>query len=169
MNNSTSTVIWGTGTPRREFLHVDDLAKACIHVMSLPGEVVAQHTKPIQGHINVGYGSDISIAELAATIAQIVGYSGDIIYDASRPDGAPQKLLDCCLFALDGALGVGTAFGPDRNHRRLVPLSCAGLRCLAPPVQLRRESLHPVQRCMRACEEVEGAHTWNVMGRGIPR
>jgi len=97
LNNSPSIVIWGTGTPRREFLHVDDLAKACIHVMSLPGEVFAQHTKPMQGHINVGYGSDISIAELAATITQIVGYSGDITYDASRPDGAPQKLLDSRL------------------------------------------------------------------------
>ena len=97
VNNSPSTIIWGTGTPRREFLHVDDLAKACIHVMSLPGEAVAQHTNPMQGHINVGYGSDISIAELAATIAPIVGYSGDIIYDASRPDGAPQKLLDSRL------------------------------------------------------------------------
>lgn len=97
VNNSPSTVIWGTGTPRREFLHIDDLAKACIHVMSLPKEVVALHTSPMQSHINVGYGSDISIAELAATIARIVGYCGDITYDASRPDGAPQKLLDSRL------------------------------------------------------------------------
>jgi GDP-L-fucose synthase len=97
VNNSPSTVIWGTGTPRREFLHVDDLAKACIHVMSLPKEVVALHTNPMQSHINVGYGSDISIGELAATIARVIGYSGDILYDTSKPDGTPQKLLDSQL------------------------------------------------------------------------
>jgi len=97
VNNSPSTVIWGTGTPRREFLHVDDLAKACIHVMSLPREMISLHTNPMQSHINVGSGSDICIAELAATIARIVGYFGEIIYDASRPDGTPQKLLDSRL------------------------------------------------------------------------
>lgn len=97
VNNAPSTVIWGTGTPRREFLHVDDLAAACIHVMGLPREVIALHTSPMQSHINVGYGNDISIAELAATIARIVGYSGDILFDTSKPDGAPQKLLDSRL------------------------------------------------------------------------
>lgn len=97
MNNAPSTTIWGTGRPRREFLHVDDLAAACVHVMNLPREVIALHTRPMQSHINVGYGNDLSIAELAATIARIVGFSGDILYDTTKPDGAPQKLLDTRL------------------------------------------------------------------------
>lgn len=97
VNNSPSAIIWGTGTPRREFLHVDDMAAACIHVMDLPREVIARHTTPMQSHINVGCGSDISIAELAATIARIVGFSGNIIYDTSKLDGTPQKLLDSQL------------------------------------------------------------------------
>lgn len=97
LNNAPSTVIWGTGTPRREFLHVDDLAAACIHVMDLPREVIARHTTPMKSHINVGCGSDISIADLAATIARIVGYSGNIIYDTTKPDGTPKKLLDSRL------------------------------------------------------------------------
>lgn len=97
VNNSPSTIIWGTGTPRREFLHVDDLAAACIHVMDLPREAMALHTSSMQSHINVGYGSDISIAKLAATIARIVGYSGNITYDTTKPDGTPQKLLDSKL------------------------------------------------------------------------
>lgn len=97
MNNSPSTAFWGTGAPRREFLHIDDLAEACTHVMNLPRDVIAQYTRPMQSHINVGYGNDISIAELAATIARIVGYTGNIIYDTSKPDGTPQKLLDSRL------------------------------------------------------------------------
>ncbi len=97
VNNTPSTVIWGTGKPRREFLHVDDLASACIHVMNLPREVIARHTSPMQSHINVGFGNDVSIAELAATISRIVGYSGNITYDTTKPDGTPQKLLDSQL------------------------------------------------------------------------
>jgi len=94
VNNAPSTVIWGTGRPRREFLHVDDLASACVHVMNLPEDVISLHTSPMQSHINVGYGSDISIAELATTIAEIVGYNGEITYDTTKPDGTPQKLLN---------------------------------------------------------------------------
>ena len=97
VNHSPSVIIWGTGRPRREFLHVDDLAEACIHIMNLPRELIARHTTPMQSHINVGYGSDISIAELAKAIARIVGYPGKIVYDATKPDGAPQKLLDTRL------------------------------------------------------------------------
>ena len=92
--NAPSVTIWGTGTPRREFLYVDDMAAASLHVMQLPQALYAQHTLPMQGHINVGSGSDVTIAEVAQTIAQTVGYTGQIEFDATKPDGAPRKWMD---------------------------------------------------------------------------
>ncbi len=86
--------VWGSGTPRREFLYVDDMAAASVHVMGLSREVYAQHTQPMLSHINVGCGSDVSIAELARRVADVVGYQGRIVFDASKPDGAPRKLMD---------------------------------------------------------------------------
>ena len=86
--------VWGTGKPRREFLHVDDLANACEVVMNLDKELYEKYTEPMQSHINVGYGEDISILELAKMISQIVGYSGKIIFNKSKPDGVQKKLLD---------------------------------------------------------------------------
>lgn len=87
-------VIWGTGTPMREFLFVDDMAAACLHVMGLDRGIYAQHTQPQLAHINVGYGADVSIAELARTIAKVVGYGGRIGFDTSKPDGPVRKLMD---------------------------------------------------------------------------
>jgi GDP-L-fucose synthase len=92
--NAPSVAIWGTGTPRREFLYVDDMAVASVHVMQLPKAVYDQHTSPMQSHINVGSGADVTIAEVAQAIAQTVGYTGQIEFDASKPDGAPRKLMD---------------------------------------------------------------------------
>jgi GDP-L-fucose synthase len=92
--NAPNVAIWGTGTPKREFLYVDDMAAASVHVMNLPKTTYDQHTRPMQSHINVGYGSDITIAELAHTVGQVVGYRGEIDFDASKPDGAPRKLMD---------------------------------------------------------------------------
>lgn len=92
--NAPGVTIWGTGTPRREFLYVDDMATASVHVMYLPKATYDQHTTPMQSHINVGSGSDVTIAEVAQTIAQTVGYSGQIEFDTSKPDGAPRKLMD---------------------------------------------------------------------------
>ena len=86
--------VWGSGTPRREFLFVDDMAEASVHVMNLSHEVYSQHTQPMLSHINVGWGDDVSIAELARAVARAVGYVGDIVFDASKPDGAPRKLMD---------------------------------------------------------------------------
>jgi GDP-L-fucose synthase len=91
---SPSVAIWGTGTPMREFLHVDDMAAASVHVMGLTAETYAMHTQPMLNHINVGFGSDISIAELARTVARVVGFTGDITFDATKPDGTPRKLMD---------------------------------------------------------------------------
>jgi GDP-L-fucose synthase len=89
-----SVAIWGTGTPRREFLYVDDMAAASVHVMQLPKAIYDQHTTPMQSHINVGSGSDVTIAEVAQHIAQTVGYTGQIDFDTSKPDGAPRKWMD---------------------------------------------------------------------------
>ena len=92
--NAKSVSIWGTGTPRREFLYVDDMAAASVHVMHLPKALYDQHTTPMQSHINVGSGSDVTIAEVARTIARTVGYEGEIEFDTSKPDGAPRKWMD---------------------------------------------------------------------------
>ena len=92
--SAPSVAIWGTGTPRREFLYADDMAAASVHVMQLPKATYDQHTLPMQSHINVGSGSDVTIAELAQTIAQTVGYAGQIEFDTSKPDGAPRKWMD---------------------------------------------------------------------------
>jgi GDP-L-fucose synthase len=92
--NAPSVAIWGTGTPRREFLYVDDMAAASVHVMQLPKAVYDQHTSPMQSHINVGSGSDVTIAEVAQAIAQTVGFMGQIEFDTTKPDGAPRKWMD---------------------------------------------------------------------------
>ena len=94
VNSAPKVTIWGTGTPCREFLFVDDMASASVHVMNLSKTTYDQHTLPMQSHINVGYGSDITIAQLAQTVGQVVGYQGDIDFDTSKPDGAPRKLMD---------------------------------------------------------------------------
>lgn len=87
-------VIWGTGTPRREFLHVDDMAEASLFVLDLPRERYEANTRPMLSHINVGTGRDVTIAELARMVADTVGYSGRITQDASKPDGTMRKLMD---------------------------------------------------------------------------
>lgn len=93
-NGTERVTLWGSGTPRREFLHVDDLADACAFVLDLPRATWDAVTAPDRGYLNVGCGSDLSIAELAALIARCVGYTGRIERDRSRPDGTPRKLLD---------------------------------------------------------------------------
>jgi GDP-L-fucose synthase len=87
-------VIWGTGTPRREFLFVDDMAAASIFVMDLDKKIYDQHTEPMQSHINVGFGSDVTIAELAKAVGNAVGYQGKISFDTNKPDGAPRKWME---------------------------------------------------------------------------
>ncbi len=86
--------VWGSGTPRREFLYVDDMADACVFVMGLARAVLEQHTRPMLSHINIGTGTDCTIQELAETISEVVGYQGKLRFDAGRPDGTPMKLLD---------------------------------------------------------------------------
>jgi len=92
-----SVLIWGTGTPRREFLYVDDMADASIHVMNLDKAIYDKYTTPMQSHINVGFGQDITIHDLATTIAKVTGYQGTIAFDTTKPDGSPRKLMDSTL------------------------------------------------------------------------
>ncbi|WP_324746152.1 GDP-L-fucose synthase [Pseudomonas veronii] len=87
-------VIWGSGTPMREFLHVDDMAAASVYVMELDSATYQANTQPMLSHINVGTGVDCSICELAKTIANVTGFSGRLSFDTSKPDGAPRKLMD---------------------------------------------------------------------------
>ena len=86
--------VWGSGRPRREFMHVDDLASACVYIMNLDKDIYDNFTQPMLSHVNVGVGKDCSIKELAETIARVVGFDGEICFDTSKPDGTPQKLLD---------------------------------------------------------------------------
>ncbi|MFU8946829.1 GDP-L-fucose synthase [Mycetocola zhadangensis] len=93
-SGDVEVVIWGTGTPRREFLHVDDMAAASVHVMNLDAATYTSATEPMLSHLNVGTGNDCSIRELAELVAATVGYAGALRFDSSKPDGTPRKLLD---------------------------------------------------------------------------
>ena len=97
ISSEKEVIIWGTGTPRREFIYVEDMAKASVFVMGLGKDTYSQYTESMQSHINVGSGLDITIAELAESIARITGYEGLIRFDPSKPDGAPRKLLNVAL------------------------------------------------------------------------
>ena len=94
LSDEKEVVIWGSGTPMREFLHVDDMAAASIYVMNLDGEIFSSHTESMISHINVGTGIDCTIKELAETIAKVTGFDGRLIFDSSKPDGTPRKLMD---------------------------------------------------------------------------
>ena len=101
LTNSSEVVVWGTGAPRREFLHVDDMAAAAIYIMNLPRPKLDAKTSPMLSHVNVGSGSDISIHDLALLVADVVGFTGEIVFDHSKPDGTMRKLMDSSLiFAL---------------------------------------------------------------------
>ena len=94
ISGAPEVVIWGSGAPRREFLYVDDMAAASVFVMNLPLDAYQAQTSPMQSHLNVGFGSDVTIAELAHAVGQAVGYGGNITFDTSKPDGAPRKWMD---------------------------------------------------------------------------
>jgi len=94
VSNAPEVVIWGTGTPKREFLYVDDMASASVFVMELDKAAYDAQTEPMQSHINVGFGSDVTIAELAKVVGAEVGYQGKISFDSSKPDGSPRKWMD---------------------------------------------------------------------------
>jgi GDP-L-fucose synthase len=94
VSKSAVVTIWGSGKPRREFLYVDDMAAASVHVMSLDKAIYDSHTQPMLSHINVGAGGDLTIAELAETMGRVVGYEGQLEFDQEKPDGSPRKFMD---------------------------------------------------------------------------
>ena len=94
VSNVPEVQIWGTGTPRREFLYVDDMAAASVFVMNLDKKTYNYCTEPMQSHINVGFGSDVTIAELAHAVGVAIGYEGNISFDISKPDGSPRKWIN---------------------------------------------------------------------------
>ena len=110
LRGDSVVTVWGTGTPRREFLYSDDMADACVYLMGLPddrfqallGSDESQSGRFEPPLVNVGVGEDVTIADLAATVARVVGYSGGIVYDTSKPDGTPRKLMDVGLLASAG-------------------------------------------------------------------
>ena len=117
-DGAQEVVIWGSGTPRREFLHVDDMADACLFVLNLPESAYRENTRPMLSHINVGSGEDVSIAELAGLLAKVTGFSGRISYDHSRPDGTPRKLLDVSrLAAMGWRSNIGLEDGIARTYQ----------------------------------------------------
>ena len=93
-DNAEVVTIWGSGKPMREFLYVDDMAAASIHVMELDAETFKANTQPMLSHINVGTGIDCTIRELAETVAKVIGFQGRLEFDATKPDGTPRKLMD---------------------------------------------------------------------------
>lgn len=93
-SGASEVAIWGTGNPMREFLYVDDMARACVHIMDLELSAYASCTEVMLSHINVGTGEDLTIRDLAHTIGDVIGYTGRIAFDTTKPDGTPRKLLD---------------------------------------------------------------------------
>jgi len=94
VNNDTEVVVWGTGKAMREFLYVDDMAQASLFVLELDKETYKANTQPMLSHINVGTGKDVTIREMAETMKEVVGFKGSLTFDATKPDGAPRKLID---------------------------------------------------------------------------
>ncbi|MEF8698095.1 MAG: GDP-L-fucose synthase [Candidatus Accumulibacter sp. UW20] len=111
---AAEVVIWGSGQPMREFLHVDDMAAASVHVMELDAEAWRANTQPLLSHLNVGTGVDCTIRELAETVARVTGFTGRLTFDASKPDGTPRKLLDVSRLA---ALGWRASIGLEEGLR----------------------------------------------------
>ncbi|SEO24215.1 GDP-L-fucose synthase [Gemmobacter aquatilis] len=117
-NGTEEVVIWGTGTPLREFLHVDDMAAASLFVLDLPKDVYEANTEPMLSHINVGSGSDVTIAELARMVAKVTGFTGRISYDSTKPDGTMRKLMDVSrLAAMGWTSGIGLQDGLAGTYR----------------------------------------------------
>jgi len=99
LNGDAEVVVWGSGTPMREFLHVDDMAAASLYVLELDRETYQANTQPMLSHINVGTGVDCTIREMAETMKRVVGFEGELVFDAAKPDGTPRKLMDVSRLA----------------------------------------------------------------------
>ncbi len=116
--NASEVVVWGSGNPMREFLHVDDMAAACVHVMNLDAEHYQANTQPMLSHINVGTGVDCTIREMAETMQRVVGFKGELVFDASKPDGTPRKLMNVDrLASLGWTYTIGLEDGLGMTYR----------------------------------------------------
>jgi GDP-L-fucose synthase len=123
VSNASEVVIWGTGTPLREFLYVDDMAAASVFVMHLDKQTYDTQTEPMQSHLNVGIGSDITIAQLASAVGAAVGYQGKISFDSNKPDGAPRKWMDSArLNALGWSPKMDLAKGLNNAYQSFLAL-----------------------------------------------
>jgi GDP-L-fucose synthase len=118
VGNSPTVSVWGTGKAMREFLHVEDMAAACLHVMALSEDQYQSCTEPMLSHLNVGTGQDVTVRELAETIQDVVGYQGQISWDSTKPDGTPRKLMDISkLKSLGWQPNVALKEGLDRTYK----------------------------------------------------
>lgn len=118
LSDDEEVVIWGSGKPMREFLHVDDMAAASVHVMGLDSDTYSAHIQPMLSHINVGTGVDCSIRELAETVARVTGFKGRLVFDATKPDGTPRKLMDVSrLKSLGWRASIGLEDGLRDTYR----------------------------------------------------
>ena len=117
LNKQNEVVVWGSGTPMREFLYVDDMAEASLFVHNLGAETLRGATKPMLSHINVGTGTDVTIRELAETISVVIGFKGTIVFDPTKPDGTPRKLMDVSLLSkLGWQACVSLKSGIERSY-----------------------------------------------------
>lgn len=118
INKVPEVIAWGSGSPRREFLYVDDMAKGSVYVMNLNDDTYKKHTQPMLSHINIGSGVDCTIKELTETIAEVVGYEGIIKWDTTKPDGTPRKLMDVSrLNALGWSYSVDLKEGLNKTYQ----------------------------------------------------
>jgi GDP-L-fucose synthase len=117
-NNDAEVVAWGSGKPMREFLHVDDMAAASVYVMNMERSLYEENTDPMLSHINVGTGVDCTIRELVETVASVVGFKGKIVWDTSKPDGTPRKLMDVShLKTLGWSYSIGLEQGLKTSYQ----------------------------------------------------
>jgi len=115
--NAEEVVVWGTGNAMREFLYVDDMAAASLFVLGLDEEIYQKNTQPMLSHINVGTGVDVTIREMAETMKRVVGFEGELLFDTSKPDGAPRKLIDVSrLSAMGWRYAIGLEEGLQKTY-----------------------------------------------------
>ncbi len=120
-SDAREVVIWGTGTPMREFLYVDDVAAACVHLMDLDPAIYRANTQPMLSHVNIGSGVDYTIRQLAEAVAKVTGFTGRLVFDTTKPDGTPRKLMDASLLkALGWQATVGLEEGLGYAYRWFV-------------------------------------------------
>ena len=120
-NNQPEIIVWGSGKPMREFLNVDDMAAASVYLLNLDKDIYQANTEPMLSHINVGTGVDITIRELAETMADVVGYQGEIVFDTTKPDGSPRKLIDISrLTAMGWQSSIGLKEGLIETYKWFV-------------------------------------------------